>query len=165
MADTGAQVTVVPILLLHHLGIEESSIFPIATAIKAVKPVPAIYLSKEACIDFGTIPENFPQIGAYLATRATEDVAAMETDDDTAVHCAVYGLPKCSNSGVVRPGDTPYGWPSRSPPPSDTPVLPCKPTQENLPHLKQWILERYKDSAFNCCESFLLSTRIKISSH
>ena len=27
------------------------------------KTVPAIYLSKEACIDLGTIPANFPQIG------------------------------------------------------------------------------------------------------
>ena len=170
--DTGAQIVVAPVQLLHHLAIPEDSVFPIATHIKAVnaapvdiiggvllkftatnpktghvresrqlvyisKTVPAIYLSKEACIDLGTISPNFPQIGEY------EDSTNMAKQDNlSAVHCAVYGLPKCSNSGVVKPGDTPCHCPTRALPPTDKPVLPCAPTTDNLPQLKQFILIR-----------------------
>ena len=121
--DTGAQFTVVPIQLLHSLGIHEDTIFPIATKISAVntasvdivggillkftatnpktgivresrqlsyvsKTVPAIYLSKEACIDFGTIPANFPQIGGC---SELENVASVNIDEtnDTAAHCGL----------------------------------------------------------------------------
>ena len=184
--DTGAQVTVIPVALLHTLGIMDNSVFSTATSINAVNSapvdisggvllkftatnprtgvsrssrqlcyisntVPAIYLSKEACIDLGTIPANFPEIGQY-STSIQEEVSADSPANDIAAHCAVYGLPKCSNSGVVRPEDTPCNCPTRSLPPTDRPALPCAPTVENLPHLKQWILERYKASAFNCCE-------------
>lgn len=179
-------IVVAPVQLLHHLAIPEDAVFPIATHIKAVnaapvdiiggvllkftatnpktgrvresrqlvyisKTVPAIYLSKEACIDLGTISPNFPQIGEY------EDCTDMaEVDNLSAAHCAVYGLPKCSNSGVVKPGDTPCHCPVRALAPADRPALPCAPTAENLPQLKQFILERYKASAFNCCEHQVL---------
>ena len=193
--DTGAQVVVAPLQLLHHLAIHDSSVFPIATAIKAVnaapvdivggvllkfsasnprtgqiresrqlayisKTVPAIYLSKEACIDLGTISPNFPHIGEHptqdptATNAATEDTT--EDDYDIAAHCAVYGLPKCKNTGVARTGDTPCSCPTRALPPSGTPTLPCQPTAENLPQLKQFILDRFKDSAFNCCEHQIL---------
>ena len=186
--DTGAQIVVVPVQLLHHLAIPENSVFPIATSIKAVnaapvdiiggvllkfsaantrtgksrvtrqlayvsKTVPAIYLSQEACIDLGTISPTFPQIGEY--DDSTNDNTA-ELDEITAAHCAIYGLPKCSNSGVVNPGDTPCQCPTRALPPSDRPVLPCAPIPENLQQLKQFILERFKGSAFNCCEHQVL---------
>ena len=116
--------------------------------------MPAIYLSKEACIDLGTIPANFPEIGHYSDTDHEE--IPVNASNDTAVHCAVFGLPKCSNSGVVRPEDTPCSCPTMSLPPTDRPALPCAPTVENLPHLKQWIIQRYKASAFNCCEQQIL---------
>ena len=40
----------------------------------------------------------------------------------------------------------------REPPPDSPPVLPCAPTPENIPRLKQYIIDRFKNSAFNCCE-------------
>ena len=191
VADTGAQVTVVPIQLLHHLAVDETTVLPIATSINAVnaapvdiigglfinisatnsktgvtrhtrqlayisKTVPAIYLSRESCQDLGTIPADFPQVGEFQDTK----IAVIETQEaeniDTAVHCAIYGLPKCSNTGVVRPGDTSCSCLPRSLPPTNKPQLPCAPTKENLPQLKQFILERFKDSAFNCCENQVL---------
>ena len=52
------------------------------------KTVPVIYLSKEACIDFGTIPANFPQIGGC---SELENVASVNIDEtnDTAAHCVL----------------------------------------------------------------------------
>ena len=188
VADTGAQVVVAPVQLLHHLAIPDSSVFPLATSINAVnsapvdiiggvllkfsatnprtghtretrqlayisKTVPAIYLSREACLDLGVISKNFPQIGEFSEpATAAPIVSAAEDDSDCAAHCAAFSLPKCSNSGVVREGETPCSCSTRALPPTTPPSLPCDPTEENLPHLKQYILERYKASAFNCCE-------------
>ena len=67
-------------------------------------------------------------------------------------------LPKCTNTGIVGPDDQPCSCPTRTPPPTDTPVLPCAPTEANLPIIKQYILNRYKSSAFNCCERQSLPT-------
>ena len=56
------------------------------------KTVPAIYLSKEACIDFGTIPVNFPQIGGY---SESENVASVNIDE-TADTAANFKLGSCT---------------------------------------------------------------------
>ena len=37
-------------------------------------------------------------------------------------------------------------------PPTATPALPCEPTEENLPIIKQFILDWFSSSAFNVCE-------------
>ena len=63
---------------------------------------------------------------------------------------------QCSNSGVPSSGDKlgtrPCNCPTRQLPPTSEPMLPCAPTQENLPILKKYILDRFQSSAFNCCE-------------
>ena len=53
---------------------------------------------------------------------------------------------------MAGPIDRPCNCPARTLPPEYSPQLPCKPTKENLPKLKKYILERYSSSAFNCCE-------------
>jgi hypothetical protein len=37
-------------------------------------------------------------------------------------------------------------------PPTDEPALPCAPTAENLPIIKEYIFERFASSAFNTCQ-------------
>ena len=190
VADTGAQIVVVPLSLLHNLAIDESSIFPISTAIKAVnaapvdiiggvllkftatnqrtghsrttrqlayvsRTVPAIYLSREACADIGVISRNFPQVDEFTYPVSASSITEDNTGE-TAVHCETYSLPKCSNTGVVRQGEQSCRCPIRELPPTTPPTLPCAPTEENLPQLRQYILERYKSSAFNCCEHQVL---------
>ena len=123
------------------------------------KTVPTIYLSRDACVDLGIISNSFPQVGEVEdEVEAAPILSAqyMDIEKECAVHCAVFNLPKCSNSGVVRPGEPPCRCPTRSLPPSSPPSLPCAPTEENLPQLKQYILERFKASAFNCCEQQVL---------
>ena len=59
---------------------------------------------------------------------------------------------KCSNDGVVLQGQQACKCPERALPPSTPPSLPCPATPENLPELKQYLLDRYAPSTFNCCE-------------
>ena len=60
---------------------------------------------------------------------------------------------RCSNSGVIMPGkEAGCSCPRRQMPPSAPALMPCSPTEENLPQLKQYLLDRYAASTFNVCE-------------
>ena len=124
------------------------------------KSIKSIYLSREACSDLGTIPENFPEIGSC---KHTDDLqAGWEVATAAQLQQAIArieaSITKCTNTGVIGPDDKPCSCPTRTKPPTDTPVMPCEPTEANLPILKQFILDRFKSSAFNCCERQPLPT-------
>ena len=53
---------------------------------------------------------------------------------------------------TTLPADQPCSCPQRQLPPSEPPLLPCEPTPENPPVLRQYILDRYAASSFNTCE-------------
>ena len=90
-------------------------------------------MSNEACIDLGCVPQQFPSVGYCNATEVKSNP-----------------LQKCSNTGLDT--DATCICPPRELPPNQPPELPCQPTVANLPRLKEYILDRYASSAFNCCE-------------
>ena len=111
--------------------------------------VPYPFLSREACVDLGVIPSSFPSIGS-CDTNASNTVAggiAQPANGSTTGH-----EKPCSNTGVSNPADVPCSCPTRQPPPSSPPTLPCTPSKENVHILRQYILDRYAASAFNVCE-------------
>ena len=177
VCDTGAQLMVVPQSLMTNMQIKPDSIFPIQTRINGVSNAPVQveggillrltaknsitgvvktshqlayvskyvnnpYLSLNACIDLGLIPANFPQVGSCEDSTIAVTGSIQSTTSPT----------KCSNSGVPAPNETTCSCPRRELPPTTPPVLPCAPTPENLPKLRQSILDRYASSSFNCCE-------------
>ena len=179
ICDTGAQLTVVPYSLLENMKIRPETMFQVQTTINGASNVPIMveggilvkitaynpktglakhsrqlayvskhvtvpYLSLSACIDLAMVPASFPEVGS--ADNNDNPFPAQ-------VQAVINQNPqKCSNTGVPRNSDTPCQCPTRSLPPTSDPQLPCAPTEENLPKLKQYILDRYRSSAFNCCE-------------
>ena len=177
ICDTGAQLTVVPYSLLESMKIKYETIFPVETTINGASSVPIIveggilvrvtayntqtgearhtrqlayvsrhvdqpYLSLSACIDLGMVPASFPEVGVVDDTTVTAQINAI----------ASPMTQQCSNTGVPGLSDAPCQCPTRELPPTSQPMLPCAPTQENLPILKKYILDRFRSSAFNCCE-------------
>ena len=161
--DSGAQLTVMNEQELQALGIKKNSIFPLALSINTVtrssidliggvflrftaydhktnsvlstrqlcyvsKTVKGIYLSEQACMDLGYVSPSF---------NSTTTVSA---------------ITPCKNTGMGLEIDSPCTCPTRMLPPTDKPVLPCEPVAQNLPILKEYILNRYAASAFNVCE-------------
>ena len=190
--DTGAQMVVVPIDLLHKLKVKPDSIFPILSGLNTVtaapvdlvggiliritatnpktgiscvtrqlayvsKSVKSVYLSRDACEDLGTISSSFPEIGS-VNTIQNAPAHHIDTIQYTIGRISETQILKCTNTGVIGPDDIPCSCPTRTLPQADPPVLPCEPTQANLPTLKQYIMERFKSSAFNCCERQPLPT-------
>ena len=100
------------------------------------------FLSFPACIDLGLLPNTFPEVGSCDKPAAATASSVTSSSPN-----------KCSNSGVpLSSSQSTCSCPRRAAPPTTPPILPCAPTPENVPVLKQYILDRYSSSAFNCCE-------------
>ena len=108
------------------------------------------YLSRDCCAQLGTIPSDFPSIGSCPTQHC--DCHSDDTTGTVAATNATPSLPPCTNSGVPGKSDQQCKCPRRTLPPSDPPTLPCAATEENLPILKQFILDRFAASGFNTCE-------------
>ena len=177
VADTGAGVMVIPTSVLENMNIKVDSIFPIQTRLNgagnspiivdggvllkvtatnqatqetrtshqlcyASRHVSSTFLSLSCCRDLGLIPEHFPEV-ASCDSQIPARVQSLTASSPT----------KCHNSGVpTSPTEPSCSCPRREMPPQSPPVLTCAPTQENIPQVRQYILDRFKASAFNCCE-------------
>ena len=165
LADTGAQMVVAGISLVHSLGVKKGELFPVTAGIKAANSeglqllggmfitisargsdgntrtsdqmcyissnVDKLFLSKATCQDLGIIAENFPEVGAAdseITTAINKCTLVSEDDPD-----------KCS-------------CPVRAATPDPPKELPFPATKENIPRLKEYIINYYRDSAFNTCE-------------
>ena len=134
-ASHGSKINILGALLLRVRGTTAGSrtslqIFYVADNVSR------IYLSLSCLKALGVLPPDFPRVA--MATGMPE-VAAAE-------------VKRCMNDGVVLPGQQPCTCPERSLPPTTPPALPCPATPENLPEIKQYLLDRYSASTFNCCE-------------
>ena len=171
VADSGAQTNILPTAEAERMGISLPSLLPVRVRISgassgskinilggvvlAVKGMSArsctslqlfyiadnvarIYLSLSTLRGLGVVPHNFPRVA--------------EISEVGAAHTAQQGpQAQCSNSGVVLPGDSPCTCPHRTLSPPKAATLPCAATEQNLPQLKQFLLDRYASSAFNTC--------------
>lgn len=99
------------------------------------------YLSLATLKALRVVDSDFPMIRSILPGVEVASSGPEEME-----------LPKCSNSGVVQPGEKPCTCPQRELPPSGPVELPFPATEENLPKLKQFLIDRYASSTFNLCE-------------
>ena len=91
-----------------------------------------LFLSREACVDLGIIPAQFPVVGEVPA----------RTD-----HPAPPGA-NCAGSSR-DPTLLDCNCPRRTKPPPLPTSLPCPATEENVSKLKQYLLDYYSSSTFN----------------
>ena len=134
-ASQGSKINIIGALLLRVRGTMAGSkstlqIFYVADNVSR------IYLSLSCLKALGVLPPDFPRVAM---AKDMVEVAAAE-------------MKRCMNDGVVLPGQQPCTCPERALPPSTPPSLPCPATPDNLPQLKQYLLDRYGSSTFNCCE-------------
>ena len=108
------------------------------------------YLSKQCCKSLQTIPEDFPSVGSCPPSKKEE--RATVADIFATIARITASIPACTNTGMpsTASGSSPCECPRRALPPSP-PALPCPPTEDNLPIIKQFILDTYAASAFNIC--------------
>ena len=161
MADTGCQSCLAGLKVIHPLGLRESDLMPVtmqmrtannlgikilgATVLRMSAKNPEgktletrqmtyitdtsdkLFLSREACSALGIINDTFPTVGS-------------EFNQHTHITSALHEQPKVCDC------------PKRTSPPPPPTSLPCPATDENLPRLRDFLLDHYKSSTFNTCE-------------
>ena len=171
VSDTGAQMDISDLAMARSLGVDTNSLLPVRARVfgasreaelnilgamfveishptqPSLKTIRMFYVASNVSrtyLSLGTlkalemVEENFPRIPTL------SEVAASNLTQNT--------VPACTNTGVVVPGEKPCSCPTRTLPPSDELTLPCSPTEENLPIMKQYLMDRFSSSSFNICE-------------
>jgi hypothetical protein len=110
-------------ILLRLSGKDANQATHSAAAMVYVSPsTQRFYLSRESLIQLGIISTDFPKVGSV------------------AEECAV--------DGTVAP----CGCPIRAPPPPSPENLPFNCTKENIPVMRDWLIQQYTSSTFNQCK-------------
>ena len=148
VADTGAMVMVAGMNLVHQLGVKRHELIPVSFRIGAADNDPlkliggilvnvslsdrshkqlcyiaegvnSLLLSETTLKKLGLIPENFPAVETTNRVKVQKCEIKDESDPDS-----------CS-------------CPERTKPPPVPGSLPFPATEENIPRLKEWIVQHY----------------------
>ena len=166
LADTGAQMCVAGLSPLHTLGATKTELIKLQNGVSTgwtpggdtiatqqlvyiSEGINTLFLSKTACRNLRIINADFPTVGHYRGSlNNLKEAEQLQNTGEKSVpvkQCKSYG-PNDSLCDCKRRTLTP-----------DPPTLPFKPTEENMPKLKQFIIDYYQSSAFNQCETQPLS--------
>ena len=96
-----------------------------------------MFLSHEALKDLGVCPEEFPRVADAFVIGSQ--------------HRPGKGSGPGSQAPPVEQEPRPCRCPKRTSPPQPPEELPFPATAENIPRLRQFIVDRYASSAFNDC--------------
>ena len=164
MADTGCQSCLAGINVMQKIGLQEKDLVPVRMSMRAANErdiqilgaiivklscaseqeklyntrqllyitnaIDKVFLSREACIDLRLISKKFPTVGEQDDTMDCEDNALHSANSDIICNC-----------------------PRRKMPPPMPSSLPYPATEANRKNLESYLLEYYKASTFNMCET------------
>ena len=170
MTDTGCQSCLSGVGILAKLNMKTSDLLPVKVRMNAANKRPinilggillklivktaegniyetrqltyitddteTFFLSKEACQDLHIIPRNFPSVNNiedYNDRKETSSASSQDSSDTSSSEAS------CN-------------CPIREQPPPLPDTLPFAPTRENVPKLREYLLDHYKASTFNVCE-------------
>ena len=143
-AANHAPITIDGAILLRLSGkSSEGRYFEAAVMVYVSPEAGSFFLSKEAMVQLGVIPKNFPMIGSAMEPSTANGHAT-----ETAVlgQDVEYPLPDRADCGCLR----------RVHPPGEPNKLPFACTTENQEKMKLWLLDRYASSTFNQCPHQIL---------
>ena len=164
LPDSGAQVTVGGIEMIHRMGLKKHNLIPVSQRVSGANNnslqllggvfidvsatsntgetvttrelcyiadgVRRLLLSKRTCINLGILSNRFPTIDNTVDTVTVNECQNIDPEDPDKCQC-----------------------PPREETPPAPASIPFPPTEENIPKLKQWILDHYSTSAFLCCKN------------
>ena len=179
MTDTGCQSCLSGLGMLAKLNMKTSDLLPVKVKMNAANKKPinilgaailnltvrseegksfstkqltyitndteTFFLSKEACQDLQIIPRNFPSVLNLRNFGGHPSPSAAPSKNEHLTAAAQKYIPP-------DPAPATCSCPPREQPPPPPTKLPYPPTKENVPKLKQFLLDHYKASTFNVCE-------------
>ena len=158
MTDSGAQMTVAGLNLVHSLGITRRELIPLATKVNAANnsglgllggilitiagkdKTGSMRKSNQLCYISDVVST------LYLSEQACEDLGIIEEDFPN-----IGRFPAIGNLATSGTPTRTCSCPTRAPPPPPPTSLPMPATSTNRDKLKAWIEKNYEASAFNQC--------------
>ena len=169
VADSGAQMDILAKYDLEKMGLTHTSLFPVRAKANGasqgstidilggiILKIKGAHAQSRSTLQLFYVASNVTR--TYLSLSTLKALGVVEPDfpripivNNTIA--ATTGIMKCVNDGVVQQGQTRCSCPPRTLAPSSPARLPCPATPDNIPKIKQYLMERYASSAYNCCEN------------
>ena len=161
LPDTGAQMVVAGMDLVHKMGITKRELFPVTNGIRAA--------NSEGLKLIGGLLINVSSVGAdgntrsgshmcyisekvtrlFLSKAACRDLGIIgENFPEVGAADSQASINKCEIVDPSNPDSC--GCPKRTKTPDRPAELPFPATEKNIPRLKEFIIKHYRNSAFNC---------------
>jgi len=157
VADSGAQMDILAVRELENMRVLPSSLIPVRAQVNGashgsiINIIGGIVLSvkgmntrSRSSLQLFYVADNVSSTYLSLSTLkalgvVSPDFPRIPTMDEATV--AASHLKKCTNDGVVNPGQISCSCPARTLSPSTPATLPCAATPENVPQLKEYLLD------------------------
>ena len=114
------------------------------TIIYVCQSVNGLFISKETLIKLFIINDNFPMIGQHRNVKHANFEILCNSLDNVTKRGLMSGCSHPIDDGLCK-------CPQRTAVPPKPKSLPFAPTEENIPKMKKWLLDRYASSTFNTC--------------
>lgn len=163
IADSGCQSSIIPMQSVLSMGIDRMDIMPVKLTMRGA-------IQEDLGVAGGVILE-VTTTDTSGATRSTKQLVYVSDKMEKAFLCrealialgAIHpdfpqipgALPQEFLSSITPPDDSSCNCPRRGeePPPMPTSLPPgLQATEDNVPALKEWLLDYYGSTAFNVCE-------------
>ena len=158
VADSGAQMDILALHELENMRVLPSSLLPVRAQVtgashgSSINIIGGILLSvkgintrSRSSLQLFYVSDNVSRTYLSLSTLKALGVVSPDfpripmMEEEATV--AATGPKQCTNDGVVAPGQTPCSCPARTLSPTAPATLPCAATPENVPQLKEFILD------------------------
>ena len=157
VADTGAMVMVGGMNLIHQLRVKKHELIPVSYSIGGVGNG-QLELVGGLLVNVSLGDRSHKQlcyiargVSDLLLSESTMKALGIVSEDFPATDPSRPRVQKCELKDDSDPDNC--DCPVRTEPPPIPQSLPFPATEENIPKLRDWIIEKYSSSAFNCCEN------------
>ena len=154
MADTGCQSCLCGLQVIRKLGISERNLIPVTMRMHAANKAP-IKIIGAAIVRLSGISKSGKQMETRQVLYVTDAADKLFISREACTSLGIISedfpsigevAPLMNNSKEVI-----CDCPRRTLPPPRPTKPPCPPTEENVPRIKEFLMEYYSSSTFNTC--------------
>ena len=161
VTDTGAQSNLLGLKVFHQLGLKKHDLVGVKNRLRAINQEEINILGAVFLRISGNDPVTGDTIETaimayvsdstsrfYISKQAMEQLGIIGSDFPRVGSATIGGV---QNTPAPLQGLAPCGCPTHKKPPPHPDRLPFPATEENIPKMRQWLLDRYASSTFNRC--------------
>ena len=160
MVDTGCQSCQCGLPVMNKLGISEKNLIPVTMRMHAANKAP-IKILGAAIIRLSGTAKSGKRVETRQILYVTDNADKLFISREACISLGMISknFPSIGEAAslITSSKEAICDCPRRTPPPPRPANPPCPPTEENIPRIKQYLMDYYRSSTFNTCEHQPLS--------